>query len=146
MLINHYSIKSTTNLIIHTWMVSKKLLDDNIFILWAETFTISIPVGVEDILDELHDGIDVADDFRLGGPPRQRGHRSGGVGQLGRRRLRGGRGLVGGVGAGEEAPAAGQCGRGCGGARREGAGPEEERPRGGGGAGECRCQGHAAGG
>lgn len=102
-----------------------------------------LPVGVEDILDELHDGIDVADDFRLGGPPRQRGHRSGGVGQLGRRRLRGGRGLVGGVGAGEEAPAAGQCGRGCGGARREGrarrkSGPRRWRR------GECRCQGHAA--
>ena len=57
------------------------------------------PVGVEDILDELHEGFDVAEDFGLRVPPRQLRLR---LGQLRRQRPCGGRGLVGGAGAWEE--------------------------------------------
>ena len=106
-------------------MEREELLHDDVFVLWAEAFAVSVsarthaaslegekkgrpttafrfppkvhrscgergpPVGVEDILDELHDGFDVAEDLRLGGPKWQRGLRSPndrGVGELGRRR------------------------------------------------------------
>lgn len=122
-------------------MEREELLHDDIFVVRAEAFAVSVSVGVEDILDELHDGFDVAENLRLGGPERQRGlrshHNHRGAGELGRRRERRGWGLAGRGRPGEE-PTAGRRR----GPRREAGGPEEdERGR---GAGEGESGGHAA--
>jgi len=132
-------------------MEREELLHDDVFVLWAEAFAVSVSVGVEDILDELHDGFDVAEDLRLGGPKRQRGLRSPndrGVGELGRRRESRMWGYAGSGRPGEE-PTAGR--RRC--PRRETDGAEDsERGRGaregeggghaarGGGIGDCDCE------
>lgn len=157
-------------------MEREELLHDDVFILRAEAFAVSVsartyaaslegeekglpttafrfapkfiasaekggpPVGMEDILDELHDGFDVAEDLRLGGPKRQRGLRSPqdrGVGELGRRREHRGWGLAGCGRPGEE-PTAG---------RRRGPRRETERAEDGErgrGAREWEGGGHAA--
>lgn len=56
-------------------MVGEELLHDDIFVPWAETFAIPVSIGVEDILDEQDDGVNIAKDLRLHGPKRQRGLR-----------------------------------------------------------------------
>lgn len=39
---HHYSVKSTPNFVLRTWMVGEEFLHDDIFVLWAETFAISV--------------------------------------------------------------------------------------------------------
>lgn len=128
--IDHYTIEPTANLIFCAWMIGKELFRNNDFVRGTKAFAVCVSVRVEDVLDELHDGFDVAEDLGLRGPPRHLGL---GLGLLRRRRPRGLMGLVCGCGAGQQA-AGGQRRREA----RSQAGVEEERYGDGGG------QSHAA--
>ena len=95
---------------------------------------------MEDILDELDDGVDIAEDLRLHGPKRQRGlgrPHDRRVSELRNRRERRGRELAGGGRPGEESTTEHRSRP-----RRETRGSEEDER--GPGAGEAEGGGHAA--
>jgi hypothetical protein len=44
-LTHHYSVKPTANLILRAWMEREELLHDDVFVLRAEAFAVSVSVG-----------------------------------------------------------------------------------------------------